>query len=148
MGLIYFVVRITLGAVSAQMVFDQDVMKRSRLIMDKSYSWPWAVPDVSAKKRQSQQGEGGSLSCSRDEGCRRAVVAGALSDPGCAVRQRQAAKGSLECAPPRAASAPPARRYLHRAPPKHPEPGASWYVLPSAALLEPGLTGLTAGRRR
>jgi len=58
MGLMYFVVRITLGAVSDQMVFDQDVMKRSRLIMDKSYSWPWAVPDVSAKKHQSQQGQG------------------------------------------------------------------------------------------
>ena len=57
-----------LGAVSAQMVFDQDVMKRSRLIMDKSYSWPWAVPEVSTKKRQSQQGEGGCLSCGSDDG--------------------------------------------------------------------------------
>ena len=47
--------------------------------MEESYSWPWAVPDVSAKKRQSQQGEGGSLSCGSDDGCRRAVVAGALS---------------------------------------------------------------------
>lgn len=60
----------------------------TRWTMKESYSWPWAVPDVSAKKQQSQQGEGGSLSCGSDEGCRRAVVAGALSDPDCAVRQR------------------------------------------------------------
>ena len=49
--------------------------------MEKSYSWPWAVPEVSAKKRQSQQGEGGCLSCGSDDGCRRAVVAGTLSPP-------------------------------------------------------------------
>ena len=47
--------------------------------MEKSYSWPWAVPDVSAKKHQSQQGEGGGLSCGSDDGCRRAVLAGSLS---------------------------------------------------------------------
>ena len=51
----------------------------TRLTMEESYSWPWAVPDVSAKKRQSQQGEEGSLSCDSDDGCRIAVVAGALS---------------------------------------------------------------------
>ena len=51
----------------------------TRLTMEKSYSWPWAVPDVSAKKHQSQQGEGGGLSCGSDDGCRRAVLAGSLS---------------------------------------------------------------------
>ena len=40
----------------------------TRLTMEKSYSWPWAVPEVSAKKRQSQQGEGGCLSCGSDDG--------------------------------------------------------------------------------
>ena len=51
----------------------------TRWTMEKSYSWPWAVPDVLAKKHQSQQGEGCGLSCGSDDGCRRAVVAGALS---------------------------------------------------------------------
>ena len=51
----------------------------TRLTMEESYSWPWAVPDVSAKKRQSQQGEGGRLSCGSDERCRRAALTGSLS---------------------------------------------------------------------
>lgn len=51
-------------------------------------------------------------------------------------------------APPRTASASPARRYLHRADPKHPALGASWYVLPSAALPEPVQVAPSAGRRR
>ena len=120
----------------------------TRLTMEESYSWPWAVPDVSAKKRKSQQGEGGCLSCGSDDGCRRAVPAGALSCADCAIRQRQAVKGSLECAPRCAASAPRAHRYLHRADPKHPVPGASWYALPPAALPEPALVAPSAGRRR
>ncbi|EFV95871.1 hypothetical protein HMPREF0551_0054 [Lautropia mirabilis ATCC 51599] len=37
------------------------------------------VPDVSAKKHQSQQGEGRGLSCGSDEGCRKAALAGSLS---------------------------------------------------------------------
>ena len=53
----------------------------TRWTMEKSYSWPWAVPDVSAKKHQSQQGEGGGLLCGSDDGCRIAVVAGTLSRP-------------------------------------------------------------------
>jgi len=53
----------------------------TRWTMEKSYSWPWVVPEVSAKKHQSQQGEGGKLSCGSDDGCRIAVVAGTLSRP-------------------------------------------------------------------
>ena len=51
----------------------------TRLTMEESYSWPWAVPDVSAKKHQSQQGEGRGLSCGSDERCRRAELTGSLS---------------------------------------------------------------------
>ena len=51
----------------------------TRLTMEESYSWPWAVPDVSAKKRQSQQGEGAVCRAAATMGCRIAVVAGALS---------------------------------------------------------------------
>ena len=145
---IYLVVRIMLGAVSAQMVFDQDVMKRSRLIMDKSYSWPWAVPEVSTKKRQSQQGEGGCLSCGSDDGCRIAVVAGALSYVDCAIRLQKPAMGCSAYAPPRAASVRSARRGLHSACPKPPAPGALCHVLPPASLPEAAPVAPSAGRRR
>ena len=120
----------------------------TRLTMEESYSWPWAVPEVSAKKRQSRQGEGGCLSCGSDDGCRRAVPAGALSCADRAIRLQKPAMGCSVYAPPRAASVRSARRYLHRAHSKHPAPGASWYALPPTALPEPGLTGPTAGRRR
>lgn len=141
------VVRRTRGCLAAMLRL-QGATYCTRLTMEESYSWPWAVPEVSAKKRQSQQGKEGSLSCGSDDGCRRAGVAGALSCADCAIRQRQAVKGSLECAPRCAASAPRARRYRHRAHPKHPVPGASWYALPPTALPEPGLVVPTAGRRR
>ena len=141
----------------------------TRLTMEESYSWPWAVPDVSAKKHQSQQGEGGSLSCGSDEGCRKSVPAGsvscrawairrpqavalcragALSCADCAIRQRQAVKGSLECAPRCAASVRSARRGLHSACPKPPAPGALCHVLPPASLPEAAPVAPSAGRRR
>ena len=120
----------------------------TRLTLEKSYSWPRAVPDVSAKMRQSQQGEGGSLSCGSDDGYRRAGVVGTLSCPDCAIRQRQAAKGTPAYAPLRAASALPAHCCLHSVYPKPPAPGALCHALPPAFLPEAAPVAPSAGRRR
>ena len=105
---------ITLSAVAVQVVRRMwgclDAMLRlqgstycTKWTMEKLYSWFWTVPDVSAKKHQSQQGEGGSLSCGSDDGCRRAVVLGALSWDAWAIRQQHAVADCFACALPCAA---------------------------------------------
>ena len=100
------------------------------------------------QKASVAAGRRGSLSCGSDDGCRRAVPAGALSCADRAIRLQKPAMGCSVYAPPRAASVRSVRRYLHRAHSKHPAPGESWHALPQAVLPEPVLVAPSAGRRR